>query len=82
MFPSDPVEDIEQFSKNIDIAQVKCIKGYQAKEYDELSLEKADILHVKTQTSDGWVEGIRLSDGERGWFPKIHVKEITSRNVN
>lgn len=29
----------------------------------------------------GWVEGIRLSDGERGWFPKTYVKEITSRSA-
>lgn len=29
----------------------------------------------------GWVEGIRLSDGERGWFPKTYVEEITSRSA-
>lgn len=29
----------------------------------------------------GWVEGIRLSDGERGWFPKPYVEEITSRSA-
>lgn len=29
----------------------------------------------------GWVEGIRLSDGERGWFPKSYVEEITSRSA-
>ncbi|XP_019747239.1 rho guanine nucleotide exchange factor 19 isoform X6 [Hippocampus comes] len=31
--------------------------------------------------NDGWVEGIRLSDGERGWFPKPYVEEITSRSA-
>lgn len=31
--------------------------------------------------SPGWVEGIRLSDGERGWFPKTYVEEITSRSA-
>uniref|UniRef100_A0A3Q0RZQ0 Rho guanine nucleotide exchange factor 19 n=1 Tax=Amphilophus citrinellus TaxID=61819 RepID=A0A3Q0RZQ0_AMPCI len=72
MFPSDPLVDIEQ---------VQCIKSYQAQEHDELTLEKADILHAKTITSDGWVEGIRLSDGERGWFPKSYVEEITSRSA-
>ena len=93
----------------IDISQVQCIKSYQAQEHDELTLEKADILHAKTITSDGkssekvlgclkrvvvsvwwlrpdvflsgWVEGIRLSDGERGWFPKTYVEEITSRSA-
>ncbi|XP_068195880.1 rho guanine nucleotide exchange factor 19 [Antennarius striatus] len=81
MFPSDPLEDIEQASENVDISQVQCIKSYQAQEHDELTLEKADILHAKTMTSDGWVEGIRLSDGERGWFPKTYVEEITSRSA-
>lgn len=31
--------------------------------------------------SPGWVEGIRLSDGERGWFPKTYIEEITSRSA-
>ncbi|XP_026187783.1 rho guanine nucleotide exchange factor 19 [Mastacembelus armatus] len=81
MIPSDPLEDIEQANENYDIAQVQCIKSYQAQEHDELTLEKADILHAKTITSDGWVEGIRLSDGEQGWFPKTYVEEITSRSA-
>ncbi|XP_034027821.1 rho guanine nucleotide exchange factor 19 isoform X2 [Thalassophryne amazonica] len=81
MFPSDPLEDIEHASDNDDILQVQCIKSYQAQEHDELTLEKADILHAKTITSDGWVEGIRLSDGERGWFPKTYMEEITSRSA-
>ncbi|XP_072305573.1 rho guanine nucleotide exchange factor 19 [Eucyclogobius newberryi] len=80
MFPSDPLEDIEQATDD-DISQVQCIKSYQAQEHDELTLEKADILHAKTITSDGWVEGIRLSDGERGWFPKTYIEEITSRSA-
>lgn len=97
----------------VDISQVQCIKSYKAQEHDELTLEKADILHAKTITSDGerrlgwescsptakwkiiwavlslksccfspgWVEGIRLSDGERGWFPKTYIEEITSRSA-
>lgn len=81
MFPSDPLEDIEQATDTEDMSQVQCIKSYQAQEHDELTLEKADILHAKTITSDGWVEGIRLSDGERGWFPKTYVEEITSRSA-
>uniref|UniRef100_A0A673XIJ2 Rho guanine nucleotide exchange factor 19 n=1 Tax=Salmo trutta TaxID=8032 RepID=A0A673XIJ2_SALTR len=81
MFPSDPLEDIEQATENDDLSQVQCIKSYQAQEHDELTLEKADILQAKTITSDGWVEGIRLSDGERGWFPKTNVEEITSRSA-
>ncbi|KAJ3589216.1 hypothetical protein NHX12_010063 [Muraenolepis orangiensis] len=78
MFPSHPLEDIEQACENEDLSQVQCIKSYQAQEHDELTLEKADILQAKNITGDGWVEGIRLSDGERGWFPKTYVEEITS----
>uniref|UniRef100_A0A3P9IJ27 Rho guanine nucleotide exchange factor (GEF) 19 n=1 Tax=Oryzias latipes TaxID=8090 RepID=A0A3P9IJ27_ORYLA len=53
MFPSNPLEDIEQATENEDISQVQCIKSYQAQEHDELTLEKADILHAKIITSDG-----------------------------
>uniref|UniRef100_A0A8C9RMY2 Rho guanine nucleotide exchange factor 19 n=1 Tax=Scleropages formosus TaxID=113540 RepID=A0A8C9RMY2_SCLFO len=72
MVPSDP---------EMNLSQVQCMKSYQAVEHDELTLEKADVLQVKNITSDGWVEGIRLSDGERGWFPKTYVEEITSRSA-
>ncbi|XP_041128758.1 rho guanine nucleotide exchange factor 19-like isoform X2 [Polyodon spathula] len=81
MFPSDPVMSKGQISENEDLAQVQCIKSYKAQEHDELTLEKADILQAKTRTSDGWIEGIRLSDGERGWFPRNYVEEITSRSA-
>ncbi|MGH0121142.1 UNVERIFIED_CONTAM: hypothetical protein FKN15_046387 [Acipenser sinensis] len=81
MFPSDPVVSKGQISENEDLAQVQCIKSYKAQEHDELTLEKADILQAKTKTSDGWIEGIRLSDGERGWFPRNYVEEITSRSA-
>ncbi|XP_030393149.1 rho guanine nucleotide exchange factor 19 isoform X2 [Gopherus evgoodei] len=78
MVPSNPQTDREHVTENADTAQVQCIKAYKAQEHDELSLEKADILGVKTRTSDGWLEGIRLLDGERGWVPQGHVEEITS----
>ncbi|KAI1890807.1 hypothetical protein AGOR_G00157420 [Albula goreensis] len=81
MFASDPEASGEQSSEIGDLSQVQCIKSYQAVEHDELTLEKADILLAKTITADGWVEGIRLSDGERGWFPKTYVEEITSRSA-
>uniref|UniRef100_A0A8C4SHI7 Rho guanine nucleotide exchange factor 19 n=1 Tax=Erpetoichthys calabaricus TaxID=27687 RepID=A0A8C4SHI7_ERPCA len=64
-----------------DLPQVQCIRSYKAQEDDELTLEKADILQAKTITNDGWIEGIRLSDGEKGWFPKSYVEEITSRSA-
>ncbi|XP_061112519.1 rho guanine nucleotide exchange factor 19-like [Conger conger] len=77
MFPSEK-DSSKRISVNQDIPQVLCIRSYQALEHDELTLEKADILQVKTVTSDGWVEGVRLSDGEQGWFPKSYVEEIAS----
>lgn len=46
----------------LDISQVQCIKSYQAQEHDELTLEKADILHAKTITSDG------KNQAESGFF--------------
>nr|XP_033778295.1 rho guanine nucleotide exchange factor 19 [Geotrypetes seraphini] len=81
MTPSSPRPDTQQIVENEDILQVQCIKAYKAQEHDELTLEKADILRLKTKTSDGWIEGTRLSDGERGWIPKTHVEEITSKNA-
>uniref|UniRef100_A0A7N4PCI0 Rho guanine nucleotide exchange factor 19 n=1 Tax=Sarcophilus harrisii TaxID=9305 RepID=A0A7N4PCI0_SARHA len=64
-----------------ELPQVQCIRPYKALEPDELTLEKADILAVRTRTSDGWLEGIRLADDERGWVPQTYVDEITSRSA-
>ncbi|XP_068097725.1 rho guanine nucleotide exchange factor 19-like isoform X2 [Hyperolius riggenbachi] len=81
MCSSKTLSDLENLSDNEDTPQVQCIKGYTAQEHDELSLEKADILRLTAKTSDGWMEGIRLSDGERGWAPATHVEEITNKNA-
>ncbi|XP_043852990.1 rho guanine nucleotide exchange factor 19 [Dromiciops gliroides] len=81
MCPSSAQEDKEALSENEDLPQVQCIRAYKALEPDELTLEKADILAVRTRTSDGWLEGIRLADGERGWVPQAYVDEITSRSA-
>lgn len=81
MCPSNPLSDLENRTESEDAPQVQCIKGYTAQEHDELTLEKADILRLTAKTSDGWMEGIRLSDGERGWVPATHVEEITNKNA-
>ncbi|KAM5125198.1 rho guanine nucleotide exchange factor 19 [Mantella aurantiaca] len=81
MCPSKPLIDLENISESEDVPQVQCIKGYTAQEHDELTLEKADILRLTAKTNDGWMEGIRLSDGERGWAPATHVEEITNKNA-
>ncbi|XP_026710371.1 rho guanine nucleotide exchange factor 26 [Athene cunicularia] len=61
------------------LAQVEIIRTYTAKQSDELSLQVADVVLVYQKVSDGWYEGERLRDGERGWFPMECAKEITCR---
>ncbi|KAE8594869.1 hypothetical protein XENTR_v10019827 [Xenopus tropicalis] len=78
---SSAQSDLEILTDSEDFPQVQCIKGYTAQEHDELTLEKADILRLAAKTSDGWMEVIRLSDGERGWVPATHVEEITNKNA-
>ncbi|XP_004637752.1 rho guanine nucleotide exchange factor 19 isoform X2 [Octodon degus] len=76
--PSSAQEDKEVISEGEDCPQVQCVRTYKALQPDELTLEKTDILAVKTRTSDGWLEGVRLADGERGWVPRAYVEEISS----
>ncbi|XP_010148412.1 PREDICTED: rho guanine nucleotide exchange factor 5-like [Eurypyga helias] len=64
-----------------DAPQVQCIKTYKARENDELALEKADIIMVMQYSNDGWMEGVKLSDRERGWFPSEHVELISCKEV-
>ncbi|KAM5320419.1 rho guanine nucleotide exchange factor 19 isoform 2-T2 [Glossophaga mutica] len=78
MCPSSPQEDKEVISEGEDRPQVQCVRTYKALQPDELTLEKTDILAVRTRTSDGWLEGVRLADGEKGWVPQAYVEEISS----
>lgn len=64
-----------------DSQQVQCLRAYKPRENDELALEKADVVMVTQQSSDGWLEGVRLSDGERGWFPMQQVEFISNPDV-
>ncbi|XP_009699212.1 PREDICTED: rho guanine nucleotide exchange factor 26 [Cariama cristata] len=61
------------------LTQVEIIRTYTAKQADELSLQVADVVLVYQKVNDGWYEGERLRDGERGWFPMECAKEITCR---
>ncbi|XP_042611487.1 rho guanine nucleotide exchange factor 19-like [Cyprinus carpio] len=74
---SRPYPEID-FSAVQDIPQMQCIKAFVAQQPDELSLEKAEVLLVHQQSSDGWVEGTRLSDRQRGWVPESHLETIVS----
>nr|XP_033778162.1 rho guanine nucleotide exchange factor 16 [Geotrypetes seraphini]XP_033778163.1 rho guanine nucleotide exchange factor 16 [Geotrypetes seraphini]XP_033778164.1 rho guanine nucleotide exchange factor 16 [Geotrypetes seraphini] len=60
--------------------QVEIIKAYFSKQTDEISLQQTDVVLV-LQEEDGWYQGERLRDGERGWFPQACAQEITSRIV-
>ncbi|XP_070561186.1 ephexin-1-like [Ptychodera flava] len=64
-----------------DCPQVQCVEAYQSSEPDELSLEESDVINVFRKLPDGWYEGERLRDGERGWFPASYVQEILSQHV-
>ncbi|XP_077064487.1 uncharacterized protein arhgef5 isoform X2 [Siphateles boraxobius] len=74
---SRPYPEID-FSAVQDFSQMQCIKAFAAQQPDELSLEKADVLLIHQQSSDGWVEGTRLSDRQRGWAPESHLETIVS----
>ncbi|XP_050821815.1 rho guanine nucleotide exchange factor 26 isoform X2 [Gopherus flavomarginatus] len=59
------------------LTQVEIVRTYTAKQSDELSLQVADVVLVYQKVNDGWYEGERLRDGEKGWFPMECAKEIT-----
>ncbi|XP_068113671.1 uncharacterized protein [Hyperolius riggenbachi] len=72
---SPPNEEID-FLRDHSLRQMQCFKSYKARENDELSLEKADILIMTQNSDDGWYRGVRLSDLQSGWFPQAHVRSI------
>ncbi|XP_075441166.1 rho guanine nucleotide exchange factor 15-like isoform X3 [Ascaphus truei] len=83
-FPSHTADDLsgtDTIYEDWDCPQVQCVDMYTPAQTDELSLEPADIINVLRKTSEGWYEGIRLSDGGKGWFPARHVQEITNEHV-
>ncbi|KAK5868751.1 hypothetical protein PBY51_009740 [Eleginops maclovinus] len=59
------------------VMQVEVIRTYTAKQPDELSLQVADVVLVLQTVEDGWYEGERLRDGERGWFLAECAEPIT-----
>ncbi|XP_048201820.1 rho guanine nucleotide exchange factor 26 [Perognathus longimembris pacificus] len=59
------------------LTQVEVVRSFTAKQPDELSLQVADVVLVHQRPGDGWYEGERLRDGERGWFPTECARDIT-----
>ncbi|KAF4113632.1 rho guanine nucleotide exchange factor 15 isoform X3 [Onychostoma macrolepis] len=68
----------EKIYEDWDCPQVQCASQYVAKQADELSLEPSDVINVLRKTSEGWYEGMRLSDGKKGWFPAENTSEVTT----
>ncbi|XP_033004239.1 rho guanine nucleotide exchange factor 5 [Lacerta agilis] len=81
LMPQQTEPDLLDDPALLDKLQVQCVRPYKARENDELALEKADIIMVLQQSSDGWFEGVKLSDGERGWFPSDQVEIISSKQA-
>nr|XP_020471257.1 rho guanine nucleotide exchange factor 26 [Monopterus albus] len=68
--------DNKKSQDRTNVMQVEVIRTYTAKQPDELSLQVADVVLV-SQTVEGWYEGQRLRDGERGWFTAECAEPIT-----
>lgn len=80
--PTKPDEDdSEVIYEDWDCPQVQCIEQYIAQQADEISLEPTEIINVLKKGSEGMYQGIRLSDGQKGWFPADNVIEITNEHV-
>lgn len=63
------------------LTQVEIVRSFTAKQPDELSLQVADVVLIYQRVGDGWYEGERLRDGEKGWFPMECAKEITCQAI-
>ncbi|XP_031707301.1 ephexin-1 [Anarrhichthys ocellatus] len=80
--PTNPDRDEEEvIYEDWDCPQVQCVEQYIAQQADELTLEPTEIVNVVRKTNEGCCEGIRLSDGQKGWFPAANVVEITNEHV-
>ncbi|XP_042368529.1 rho guanine nucleotide exchange factor 15 isoform X2 [Plectropomus leopardus] len=80
--PANPDrDDDEVIYEDWDCPQVQCVEQYIAQQADELTLDPTEIINVIRKTNEGFYEGIRLSDGQKGWFPVGNVIEITNEHV-
>lgn len=66
------------YGKSFPFLWLHSIFPFEREKLEDCKVEINDLLCFQFT---GWVEGIRLSDGERGWFPKTYVEEITSRSA-
>ncbi|CAG0902316.1 unnamed protein product [Darwinula stevensoni] len=81
MTPRISVNPNEVIYEEWDCPQMQAVHPYQAQQSDELSLDISDVVNVLKKTPDGWYQGERIRDGERGWFPGNFCEEIASAHV-
>ncbi|KAL8597681.1 hypothetical protein ACOMHN_012648 [Nucella lapillus] len=81
ILPQQVNPEYEKIYEDWDCPQVQCVEKYIAQEPDELTLEESDVVNVFKKMGDGWYEGERIRDGERGWFPADHTEEINNSHV-
>ncbi|XP_026876759.2 rho guanine nucleotide exchange factor 15 isoform X2 [Electrophorus electricus] len=80
--PDDPHGDQDEvIYEDWDCPQVQCVEQYVANQTDELNLDPPEIINVIRKANEGWYQGIRMSDGQKGWFPVANVAEITNEHV-
>ncbi|KAK2164213.1 hypothetical protein NP493_1426g00004 [Ridgeia piscesae] len=78
--PSQQVNEDETIYESWDCPQVQVIERYEPNQPDELQLEESDVVDVFRKMADGWFEGERIRDGERGWFPSSCTVEIVGEH--
>ncbi|XP_020299694.1 uncharacterized protein LOC109863683 isoform X2 [Pseudomyrmex gracilis] len=71
----------ETLYESWDCPQVMAKYQYSPNQPDELSLQPGDVINVLRKMADGWYHGEKLLDGEQGWFPANHTKEVASEHV-
>jgi len=74
-------EGDERIYEPWDCPQVRVVSEYHAIQEDELDLDVGDVINVLRKMPDGWYEGERLRDGEKGWFPGNRTEEILSDHI-
>ncbi|KAH9490000.1 hypothetical protein Btru_036227 [Bulinus truncatus] len=79
--PSQIAADNERIYDYWDCPQFQCVRKYIAQQPDELTLEEGDVINVTRKMADGWCEGERIRDGNKGWFPASHTEEINNSHV-
>ena len=76
----DPQDDAAEFEEFPDqdraIGKCKVLYDYAAQQYDELSIQKGDIINIYEKQADGWWQGELR--GKVGIFPATYVEDISA----